>query len=137
VGPITNHRETSRQTNHDSMETHEATHSRQISPPDYQQIMYNQFEHCQQGTRTVTTYTEQFYRLSSHCDLSMMEEQQAAKYISGLKYSIQERVILHDVFSVDEAHNKALKVERLQCRIPLSMPLTPNEETTTETPAEP
>ena len=40
----------------------------------------------------------------------MTEEQQATKYISGLKYSIQERVILHDVFSVDEAHNKALKM---------------------------
>jgi len=46
----------------------------------------------------------------------MTEVQQAAKYISGLKYPIQERVILHDVFSVDEPHNKALKIERLQNR---------------------
>ena len=43
------------------------------------------------------TYTKKFYRLSSHCDLSMTEEQQVAKYISDLKYSIQERVILHDI----------------------------------------
>ena len=64
----------------------------------------------------------------------MTEEQQAAKYISGLKYSIQERVILHDVFSVDEAHNKILKIERLQSRTPLSKPPTPIEETTTEAP---
>jgi len=46
----------------------------------------------------------------------MIEKQQAAKYINSLKYSIQECVILHDVFSVDEAHNKALKIERLQSR---------------------
>jgi len=46
----------------------------------------------------------------------MSEEQQAAKYINGLKYSIQERVIFHDVFSVDEAHNKAMKIKRLQNR---------------------
>jgi len=59
---------------------------------------------------------EEFYRLASRYDLAMTEEQQAAKYISGLKYPIQERVILHDVFSVDEAHNKALKVKRLQSR---------------------
>jgi len=78
--------------------------------PDYQQILYNQFEYCQQGTRTVMAYTEEFYRLSSHCDLSMTEEQQVAKYISCLKYHIQECVILHNVFSVDEAHNKALKL---------------------------
>ena len=54
------------------------------------------------------TYTKKFYRLSSRCDLSMMKEQ-AAKYISDIKYTIQERVILHDVFSVDEAHNKSLR----------------------------
>jgi len=57
-----------------------------------------------------------FYHLSSRCDLSMMEGQQAVKYISGLKYPIQERVILHDVFSIDKAHNKAIKIERLQSR---------------------
>ena len=56
---------------------------------------------------------EEFYRLSSRCDLSMMEEQQTAKYINDLKYPIQERVIFHDEFSVDEAHNKAMKIERL------------------------
>jgi len=43
----------------------------------------------------------------------MTEEQQAVKCISGLKYSIQERMIFHDVFSVDEAHNKALKIETI------------------------
>jgi len=68
-------------------------------PPDYQQILYILFEYCQQGTRTVMTYTEEFYRLSSRCDLSMTEEKQAMKYISGLKYSVQEsdpsRCVLH------------------------------------------
>jgi len=47
----------------------------------------------------------------------MTNEQQTVKYISGLKYPIQERVILHNVFSVDEAHNKAMKIERLQSKI--------------------
>jgi len=48
----------------------------------------------------------------------MTDEQQTAKYINGLKYPIQEHVILHDVFSVDEAHNKAMKNERLHSRVP-------------------
>jgi len=68
---------------------------------------------------------KEFYRLSSRCDLSMTEEQQAVKYINGLKYSIQECVILHDVFSIDEADNKTLKIERLQYRTPRSKPATP------------
>ena len=41
----------------------------------------------------------------------MSKDQQAAKYTGGLKYRIQERVVLHNVFSVDEAHNLSLKAE--------------------------
>jgi len=36
----------------------------------------------------VTTYTEEFYRLVSLCDLSLTEEQQTVKYIHELKYPI-------------------------------------------------
>ena len=57
---------------------------------------------------------EEFYCLSSRCDLSLTEEQQISKYINGLKYSIQERVTIQDVFSIDKAQNKAIKIERLQ-----------------------
>ena len=46
----------------------------------------------------------------------MMEEQHVVKYISDLKYPIQECVILYDVFSVNEAHNKVMKIERLKIR---------------------
>ena len=46
----------------------------------------------------------------------MMEEQQVIMYISGLKYPIQEHMILHNVLFIDEAHNKALKIDRLQSR---------------------
>jgi len=35
-----------------------------------------------------------------------MTEEQAAKYINNLRYHIQERVIIHDMFSVDEATTK-------------------------------
>ena len=43
---------------------------------------------------------------------------QTAKYINGIKYPIQEHVILNDVFFMDEAHNKTMKIERLQSRAP-------------------
>jgi len=67
---------------------------------------------------TVAAYMKEFYHLSSQCELSMTNEQQTAKYISKLKYLIQERVILHDVFSIDEAYNKAMKIERLYSTAP-------------------
>ena len=62
----------------------------------------------------MTAYTEEFYYLASRCVLSLTEEKQTAKYIHELKYPIQERVALQDVYSVDEAQNKAMKVKRLQ-----------------------
>ena len=64
----------------------------------------------------MAAYTEEFYRLSSRCDLLLTEEQQTSKYINGLMYSIQECVALQDVFSVDEAQNKVMKIEKLQNR---------------------
>jgi len=62
----------------------------------------------------------------------MTEEQQATKFISGLKYLIQECVILHDVFSIYEAHNKAMKIERLQNRAPPFKYPKPIEESTND-----
>ena len=59
---------------------------------------------------------DEFYRLSSRCDLSLIKKQQTSKYINGLKFSIREHVAFQDVFSVDEAQNKAMKIERLQRR---------------------
>ena len=65
----------------------------------------------------VSEYTEEFFRLSTCCDLLETEEQQAGRYLSGFKYSIQEKIGLQIVWSVDEAHNLALKVERfLSCQ---------------------
>ena len=60
-------------------------------------------------------YTEEFYRLISRCELSMTEKQRT-KYVNGLRYTIQERVAFNDVFAVDEAHNKAMKIGRIQSR---------------------
>ena len=73
---------------------------------------------------TVVAYTKEFYCFSSRCELFMTDEQQTAKYISGLKYPIQERVILHDVFSIDVFHNKTMKIERLHSRaLPFRHPM--------------
>ena len=62
----------------------------------------------------------------------MTEEQQAAKHINDLKYPIQEHVILHDMFSVDEAHNKAMRIERLQSRAPSFRRPSPIKESTSD-----
>jgi len=59
--------------------------------------------------------------LSTIITLWFMEEQQATKYINGLKYIIPECVILHDVFSIVEAHNKVLKIEDYKAALSTSI----------------
>ena len=49
----------------------------------------------------------------------MSEEQVVAQYIDGLKPSIQEQVIRHNMLSLNEVHKLALKTERsLRCAQP-------------------
>jgi len=130
VGSIANHKETSKQAACGGGDTRNNC----FKVDSFHQTVNKSFiintNIVRKGTRTVTAYTEEFYRLASRCDLVMTEEQQVTKYISGLKYPIQECVILHDVFSVDEAHIKALKVESLQSKAPPFRRSTPFEKCT-------
>ena len=76
----------------------------------------------------MSTYTKEFYHLASRRDLSLTEEQQTAKYNHGLNYSIQERMANQDVFSVNKAQNKAMKIEKLQSKAPpFRLPLSIEE----------
>jgi len=62
---------------------------------------------------TITAYSDEFYWLSSRYGLYMTEKQLAAKYTSGLMYSIKKHVLLHYMFSLDESHNLALETEEM------------------------
>ncbi|GKB46713.1 transposon ty3-I gag-pol polyprotein [Tanacetum coccineum] len=82
-------------------------------PPDIEQILYQQYHTCVQGKRTVADYTGEFLRLQARCNLRETDEQSAARYISGLNSSIQERLSLTPIWSVDQAQNMAMKAERM------------------------
>ncbi|GJU95946.1 RNA-directed DNA polymerase [Tanacetum coccineum] len=49
-----------------------------------------------------------------------MDEQSAARYISGLNSSIQERLSLKPIWSMDQAQNMAMKAERMASEIGVS-----------------
>ena len=57
-------------------------------PTDYEQILYQQYQRCRQRDRSVSVYTEEFYRLSARNNLNETERLQVARYIGGLRESI-------------------------------------------------
>jgi len=80
-------------------------------PPDYEQILFQQYQDCRQGSRTVQTYVEEFHRLSSRNNLLESDAQQVARFIGGLCLNIQDRVSIHTIYSLTEAINLATKAE--------------------------
>ena len=51
--------------------------------------------------------------MQARCNLRETDEQTAARYISGLNSSIQEKLSLISIWSVDQAQNLAMKAERM------------------------
>lgn len=83
-------------------------------PEDYEQILYRMYIDCHQGRRSVTEYTTEFLRLSERNELKESEAQKVARYISGLKGSLQDKMGLQTVWTVAEASNLAMKAELME-----------------------
>ena len=45
-------------------------------PLDYEQYLFQQYQNCMQGVRSVVEYTAEFLRLAACCDLSKTDVQQ-------------------------------------------------------------
>jgi hypothetical protein len=81
-------------------------------PPNFEQHLFQQYQNCQQGGRTVQAYIDDFCRLSPRNDLMETEGQQVARFIGGLRYVIQDRVSMHHVFTLTEVVSLATRAEK-------------------------
>ena len=55
--------------------------------------------------RSVTKYTAEFIQLAVRNQLSKNENQQAVRFLSGLKLAPRDKIGVHMVFSVQETRN--------------------------------
>ena len=68
--------------------------SAQFLPYNYTQQLYQSLHNLKQ-TGPMDEYGDRFYQLISRIDLTETEEQTVARFISGLKISIQDQLVFH------------------------------------------
>ena len=72
-------------------------------PPNYEQTLYNQYQNCQQGSRTVADYIEEFHRLGARTNLMENEQHLIARFVGGLRFDIKEKVRLRPFLNLSDA----------------------------------
>eukprot|EP01018_Ginkgo_biloba_P022918 Gb_33052 [translate_table: standard] len=84
---------------------------------DYHQRIFRDCQNLRQKERTVSEYTDEFFKLTIQSERVEEEEETVARYIKGLSYAIQDELVKQHLTSVDEAYQLALRVEeKLACR---------------------
>ncbi|KAL4204586.1 hypothetical protein AMTRI_Chr01g110630 [Amborella trichopoda] len=86
---------------------------------NYLQSLYHTMNNLHQVENSLGQYTDEFYELIASSDVVEREKQSLARYICGLRSSIQDVVVLQLYWISDEAYNLTIKVEA-QLRRPSS-----------------
>ena len=65
---------------------------RQFLPPDYQDLVYQEYQNCKQLGDSIVAYTKKFYCLQSYLDFNESEEYSISRYKNGLRWSIKKKL---------------------------------------------
>ncbi|KAF7134234.1 hypothetical protein RHSIM_Rhsim08G0120100 [Rhododendron simsii] len=75
-----------------------------------------------QNMRSVDDYTTEFHQLVARNDVAETDEQLVTRHVGGLREQFQFTLNMFDLYSVSEAHQRALQLEKQANRWPPSTP---------------
>lgn len=74
------------------------------------------FQYLMQGLRSVEDYILEFYKLEACNQLNETEDQRVAWFLTSLRISIQDALIVHSFNNVSKAQSNAKAIEEQQSR---------------------
>jgi len=80
-------------------------------PKDYEVQMFKKRQGLSQKEMDVKSYTEEFYTLSIRSGQNETEVQKVARYISGLRFNMQDELVLTNPRSVEDYYQMVVRVE--------------------------
>jgi hypothetical protein len=80
-------------------------------PKDYQITLFRRMQNLRQKLMMVKEYTEEFYRLNIRAGHQESDDEKVARYLSGLRYDIQDELSMVTIRMVEDAYQMALKAE--------------------------
>jgi hypothetical protein len=85
-------------------------------PSDYQINLFRRMQKLRQKGMIVKEYTKEFYRINirvGHCE---SDDEKVTTYMNGLRYDIQDEMIMMTIRNVEDAYHTALKAEEKLAR---------------------
>lgn len=92
VGGATVLQEARRMTCYENLVQNEEVVQGRFLPPDYEQYLFQQYQRCRQGQKTVHEHTSEFLRLAERNNLMEIEGQLVSRYLEGLKPVVQKEL---------------------------------------------
>jgi hypothetical protein len=80
-------------------------------PKDYQITLFRRMQNLRQKLMTVKEYTEEFYRLNIKAGHRERDDEKVVRYMNGLRYDIQDEMIMVTIQTVEYDYQMALKAE--------------------------
>ncbi|CAL9016961.1 unnamed protein product [Prunus brigantina] len=81
---------------------------------DYEQYLYRLCHNFHQGNQTIFEYTDEFLGLTQSNNLEETNGQMVARYITGLRSSLHEKLRFKTLWTVHKAQKMVLKAELLE-----------------------